>query len=65
MTALVDEPVLEVVGEGEVTAVSLGESRLTDDRDEPAQVAPACQRRIELIGDGTMVLARFAFSDAS
>jgi hypothetical protein len=36
LTALVDELVLEIVGEGEVTAVSLGERRLADDRDEPA-----------------------------
>jgi hypothetical protein len=40
MIALVDEPVLEVVGEGEVTAVSLGERRLADDR---VVITPQCQ----------------------
>ena len=60
LLALVDEPVLEVVREGEVAAVSLGERRLADDRDEPAQVAPARKRRVELVGDGAMVLAGLA-----
>ena len=64
LAALVDEPVLEVVSEAEVPAVSLGERRLADDRDEPSQVASARQRRVELVGDGTMVLTGLALSDA-
>jgi hypothetical protein len=36
LTALVDELMLEVVSEGEVTAVSLGERCLANDRDELA-----------------------------
>ena len=60
LTALVDEPVLEVVSEAEVAAVSLGERRFADDRDEPSQVASARQRRVELVGDGAVVLTGLA-----
>ena len=64
VAALVDERLLEVVGEGEIAAVSFRERRLADDRDEPAQVAPTCQRGVELVGDGSVVLAGLVRPDA-
>src|SRR6056297_2963627 len=62
--ALVDEHLLELVGERQVQLVRLGQGVLAGDRDEASQVQAVRVRRLELVGDVLVVGAGLALADA-